>query len=276
MKPVSILAGVGALLALVGVSSAQPGGPPSAMGAPAAADAPKGYLSAAAAPDGVALLGAPPPEGSGTKAGDVATFRATRGLQGSPRWALAIRDADYGPGPMLHAFSCAAGLALEPATAPATYRLLARVAADAETVGHRAKGEFRRPRPFVEIGGAICVAPEAWLKKSYSYPSGHATYSWAAGLALEEAEPDRATAIMARARAYGESRVVCGVHYPSDIQAGRTLAGALFSALQADPAFQADLAAARAELARLRASGAAAPAAAQCQVEDQAAATPVW
>jgi len=279
-----LVAGVGVLLAIVGVgvgvSSAQPRPGAAPMSGPAATAATlkvEGYLASDQVADSVRLLGPPPADGSGTKTGDVATFRATRSLEGSPRWALAARDADYGPAPMMRAMSCAANIDLDPAAMPALFHLLSRAAVDAETSGHQAKAAFRRPRPFVENGGGtICVAAEDWLKKSYSYPSGHSTFSWTAGLILAQVAPDRSTAILSRARAYGESRVVCGVHYPSDIQAGRTVASALFSALQDNAVYRADLERARAELARARAASPGGFSAERCAVEAQASATPVW
>jgi len=36
--------------------------------------------------------------------------------------------------------------------------------------------------------------------------------SWETGSVLTQVAPDRVTAILARARAFGESRIVCGVH----------------------------------------------------------------
>jgi len=284
MKPgwvisATLIAGTAALVAVVGASSAQPvvAAPPTgdstvARPAPAALE---GYIAPADMPNSVRLLGPPPSAGSGTKAGDLATYQATRGLEGTPRWALAARDAEFGPAPMMRDFSCAMGVKLDTESAPALYHLLGRVVVDAETIGRQAKNTFKRPRPFVENGGAICVNPEAWLAKSYSYPSGHSTFSWTAGLVLAEIAPDRAGEILSRARVYGESRVVCGVHYASDVQAGRLVAATVFSALQSHPAFQADIQRARSELARLRASGSA-PDTAACRIEAEAAASPVW
>jgi acid phosphatase (class A) len=248
----------------------------SATAPPGTANSQTGYLDGARIPDVAKLLGAPPPDGSGTKMGDVATYRATRGLQGSPRWALAASDADYGPGPMLRDFSCVLGVSLDPATAPALAHLLGRLTVDSSNVERPVKAVYRRPRPFVELGGPICVAPDAYLTKSYSYPSGHSTYSWTVAQVLDEIAPDRAGAILARARAYGESRVVCGVHYESDVQAGRMAATALFGALQRDPVFSRDLEAARVELARLRSHPAAAPDKGRCDLEASAIDHPVW
>lgn len=242
----------------------------------AAAAEPAGYLPPKAALDAARVIGPPPGPGNGGYDGDVTTYRATRALKGGPRWTLAIRDADFGAGPMMRAFSCALGVDLTPADAPALDRLLGRLSADSEDAGRPAKRAYRRPRPFLGDGGPICVTAETWLRDSASYPSGHSTFGWASGLVLSEIAPDRTADIMARARSYGESRVVCGVHYESDVQAGREVGAAVVAALQSNPAFKTDLAAARIELARLRAHSPAKPDPAECRIEADAEAHPVW
>ena len=65
---------------------------------------------------------------------------------------------------------------------------------------------------------------------------------------------------------------MCGVHYLSDIEGGRMLASALVATLNGNAEFAADLAAARGEIAGLRASGAKADAA--CANEASALKTP--
>ena len=102
---------------------------------------------------------------------------------------------------------------------------------------------------------ATCIAPEPWLAASGSYPSGHAALGWAWALVLTEMAPERADAILARGMAYGESRVICGVHYSSDVEAGRLVGAVLVARLKADPAFQADFAVAARELAQARRAG---------------------
>ena len=72
-------------------------------------------------------------------------------------------------------------------------------------------------------------------------------------MVLAEIAPDRATQVLARARAYGESRVVCGVHNASAVDAGRTEASIVIAALHSSAEFRADLDAARTELAAARA-----------------------
>lgn len=234
-----------------------------------------GYLAPEEMPDAAVILGPPPADGSGTKAGDVATYKQTRALQDSPRWMLAVRDARFGPAAIMREYSCAAGMALDPAADPALFHLLERVVEDSESVEQHAKAVYKRPRPFQENGGPMCTPGDQSILKSYSYPSGHSTFSWTAGMVMAELMPERATELMQRARSYGESRVVCGVHYESDVEAGRVVASALFGVLEANPQFRADLEAARAELAASRAH-ASPPDAGECRLEADADANPVW
>ncbi len=68
------------------------------------------------------------------------------------------------------------------------------------------------------------------------------------GLILSAVLPERSDAIMKKAYDFGQSRLICGFHYPSDLAAGRLAASALFSQLSADSGFKRDLANAGAEL----------------------------
>ena len=224
-------------------------------------------------PDSVAILPPPPKEGSALEAADVDVYVSTRKLAGTPRWALATLDArDY-----FHGFGCVLGVTLSPATAPRLFHLLLRARGDASAVTNTAKDVYKRHRPPYGNDLPICTEPErANLLKSGSYPSGHTTAGWAFGLILSELAPDRADAILTRARGFGESRVVCGVHFVSDVQEGRTNGAALFAALMADPQFRADLEAARVELAALRQTPNPPASPDQCRAETDLAAKTPW
>jgi acid phosphatase (class A) len=65
--------------------------------------------------------------------------------------------------------------------------------------------------------------------------------------------PDQTDAILARGAAYGESRSVCNAHWHSDIEQGRVMGAGVVARLHADPAFRADLEAAKSELTAIRA-----------------------
>lgn len=68
------------------------------------------------------------------------------------------------------------------------------------------------------------------------------------GVVLAAMVPEQRAAIFARTAEFAESRLICGVHYRSDIEAGR-IAGTVLAALaMTDPSFTGAFAAAKAEL----------------------------
>ena len=211
---------------------------------------PPGYLDPSVLPDSVVLVPAPPAEGTSARARDEDASKAGRALRSSARWDLATNDARlFVPGDT-DAFSCAAGFAIGPDTTPATQRLLRRVMLDLAVSTGGAKKKYQRPRPFMENGEPSCTPnQEAFLRKDGSYPSGHSAIGFGWGLVLAELIPERATELVARGRAFGDSRRVCNVHWLSDIEEGRIVASAAFAKLHSSPAFQEDLKAARAEIA---------------------------
>jgi acid phosphatase (class A) len=235
---------------------------------------PSGYLDHAHLPDAARFLQPPPGLGADAAQGDLYAYHHTRALDGSERWKLAQHDDDYDVGVVMADFDCALGARLTPAEAPRLAALLHKVQRDTSGVVGPAKRVYRRDRPIAGNDAPFCMDRKAY-KGSYSYPSGHATMGMAFTLILAELAPDRANEIMARGRAHAESRVVCGAHWPTDIEAGRIAGAATVAALHADPAFRADLDAARAEMARLRARPEA-PDAAMCRIEDAAAAEQPW
>lgn len=226
-----------------------------------------GYLSPATAPDTSLVVAQPPKDFDAAETSDWAIFMATRKLQDLPRWDLAKADVETSISALAKAFSCAANVRLDEASAPAVLALLTRTRSDAALGSSRAKGVYQRARPFIGNAQPICVPRDEDLASRPSYPSGHATLGWTLGLVLAELAPDRAAQIMSRARAYGESRVVCGVHFASDIEAGRETGATVFAALQADLRFQADLAKAREEMKTLKAKPEMQPYPGQCAAE---------
>lgn len=215
------------------------------------ADHPQGYLAADKRFEALAFL-PPPPEAQSLRAqNDLAVYRATRSLKGQTRWLQAAEDAEIVTPSAPAVFSEALGVAFEPGAVPTLALLLGRMHADLEAVQASAKASHARPRPFVTEPADICVENVAWLADSGSYPSGHAAMGWAWALVLSELAPERAEAILARGLAYGDSRVICGVHYVSDVEAGRLVGAALSARLHADPAFRRDLERARVEWRRV-------------------------
>ncbi len=230
----------------------------------------KGYLAAEAL-DTIAVLPPPPLAGSPEAEADRAIFRATRALKDTPRWAMAVTDLPERN--ILENLSCAIGADINPLATPKLTGLLVKMAPDVSRAVSRPKALYSRQRPYLLDEGEICADRSARLARSPDYPSGHATWSWAVGLVMAALVPERSSAILARARAFGESRIVCGVHNASSVAAGRQNAAAVVAALHGVPEFRSDVAAARREIARALTRP---KAPADCDAEAAAMATPLW
>ncbi|HEY4926560.1 MAG TPA: phosphatase PAP2 family protein [Roseiarcus sp.] len=209
-----------------------------------------GYLPRAALPDSVALLPPPPAEGSAALAMDHEISQGYLVLEGSPRWKLAGMDANLSFPWAAGDFSCAMNAPVTQTDTPRLYQLLRRVMSDAGASTRAAKDNYKRQRPFMVNKAATCTpGAEEHLAQDGSYPSGHTAIGWTWALILSEIAPDQAQAILARGRAFGQSRVVCNVHWQSDTIESLELAAGTVARLHDDPTFVADLDAAKSEIA---------------------------
>ncbi|MBT1444197.1 phosphatase PAP2 family protein [Shewanella sp. JM162201] len=214
-----------------------------------------GYLDGNTLPNSLELVAPPPAEGSASAALDLDIATRMQALKGTPRWQLAISDANLHFPAAAGIFSCALNAPISEAQTPRLYQLLRRTLTDAGLSTYKAKNHYQRSRPFmVNQQGSCSPDEEAALAKNGSYPSGHTAIGWAWALVLAEIAPEQADALLARGLAFGESRNVCNVHWHSDVVTGRTLGAATVARLHANPQFQADLAAAKAEVAALHAA----------------------
>jgi acid phosphatase (class A) len=209
----------------------------------------RGYLSLDSLPKIHELMSPPPEAGSAALAYDEEVSKKNLALEGTSRWQLAAKDANQ----VGEAFSCALNASITEKDTPLLYMLLQRVCIDAGSATSQTKQKYKRSRPFIVNNEPICT-PEVkeWLGRSGSYPSGHTACGWACALVLTEIAPDYTDAILARGRAFGQSRVVCNVHWQSDVIEGRFVGAAVVARLHAEPAFRTDIEAARIELETVR------------------------
>lgn len=219
---------------------------PSLMGLtrPAMAQAPVRFQALDAAdfaPD--VVLPPPPVAGSIEEKADLMAVHRLVESASPDRKAQAKEDAAH-EDPSV--FDGAAGIRLE--DLPATWALLRLVQNEGEVAADLSKTRFSRLRPFaVDPTLPNC---DGTAVPGRSYPSGHSTIGYSVGLMLAELMPHKASAILGLARDYALSRVICGVHYPADIDASHTLGTMVTVRLLLDPAVAGRIAAARAELAR--------------------------
>lgn len=129
---------------------------------------------------------------------------------------------------------------------PRVEQLAERVEDDVRIYVRAAKVHFRRLRPHeIEPRLEPCIEN---VKGDLSYPSGHAAYGWAMYFLLREMVPERKQELEARAREYAHQRMVCGVHFASDLEAGRLAAGRVIDAMVQVPRFREEFRAAAQEM----------------------------
>jgi acid phosphatase (class A) len=257
-----LAAGAGAVLVLAACA----GSPKSVATLPK-----DGYLSAGVLSDMAAAIPAPPTPGSPQDAADKAASARYAALEDGDRWLLATSHAEVRPPLALQHFDCALGVRLGSAETPVLDRMMGRLFHDAASVAEQVKARQMRTRPVADDPQRrACQTLDAAARRSGSYPSGGAAVGVAYGEAFATLEPDRAEAVRRIGHQIGISRLVCAMHYPSDVAAGEAIGRQVAARAIADPAFQADMAAARAELAAARRTGLTNPG---CAAERAALAT---
>lgn len=204
-------------------------------------------------PNPIRFLPPPPDTTSEAFAYDKAQYRWGKAQrQDSARLAIAVRDANWNIVYICREFSEPFGMTLSKEATPAIYWMLYVALISTDQVGKLPKDLYNRTRPYVYYDEpTIYPQDEDELRYNGSYPSGHTIEGWSAALLLTELNPDRADTILARGYIYGESRVIAGYHWQSDVDAGRLAASAAVARLHADKRFQRLMKKAQKEYRRL-------------------------
>jgi membrane-associated phospholipid phosphatase len=193
--------------------------------------------------DPARLLPPPPAAGSTQAAAELAELHAAEVARTPAIEAEARLDGETKNASI---FATVLGPAFDLAKLPATARLMALVRVSEKAIVDSGKGEFRRQRPYiVDTSLDSCKRNDDPLS---SYPSGHTSMAFSMGETLARLVPEQAPALLARAARYGQSRIVCGQHFRSDVTAGQLLGGLIVERLMMKPKFQAAFADARREL----------------------------
>lgn len=120
---------------------------------------------------------------------------------------------------------------------------------DLRVMDRASKAPFQRPRPHVVDAR---VQPCVRLPTSTSYPSGTALQACAWTELFAEIFPEKRAQLEARAQRIAWGRVLGGVHFPTDLTAGRQLATPFMAELRKSAAFQAAWARCREEMTKAR------------------------
>ena len=134
---------------------------------------------------------------------------------------------------------------------PKTKSLFDKVKYNAGYESKLFKNHFMSKRPYqVDPDIHACVAPKP-SNLDRSYPSGHTTMGYAMGIVLANLIPEKSKEIMERSRLYGENRVNCGAHLPSDVTGGQVLGTLVAKELIRNQDFKLLMSEARDELVQL-------------------------
>ena len=205
-------------------------------------------------PDLVKCLPAPPSPGSAEFAYDSLRYYSAKELRGDKeRMAMANSDAVWSLDTLFAQFFEPFGMELSPAATPQIWTLLESGISTIELIRIRPKAHFHRVRPFEYFNEHTFTEwEEDFLRGEGSYPSGHTIRGWGTALLLTEVNPAAADALYKRAWQYGESRVLVGAHWQSDVDVSRAAASIGYAKLQTSSAFRTQVRKARAEFKRLQ------------------------
>lgn len=192
--------------------------------------------------DASKLLPPPPMAGSDAAKAEIAELHAIATSSSSALVEKArFDDGDEKP----DMFNAALGFDI--AAFPATSKLLKDIAEHEEVESKAAKAYFHRDRPWIVDTSIKTCVPVKPGPAATSYPSGHTSLGFAMGVVLASVVPEKSQAILARASEFGEHRLVCGMHFRSDIVAGQEFGTALALTLMQKAEFKGQMEAARAE-----------------------------
>ena len=151
---------------------------------------------------------------------------------------------------MLEQFSVPFGMELSKENTPAIYHVLYRGMLTVRLCATKPKTTYMRKRPYSRFNEPTLLPEgEERLRMNGSYPSGHTVRGWAMALLLSEINPAAQDDILKLGYEWGQSRVIAGYHWQSDVDASRLVAAAGYARLHTNDEFLADIAAARAEYA---------------------------
>ena len=210
------------------------------------------YFTAEEMPDGVVFLPSPPDTTSIQFISDYSQYMWGKTIRNTERGKEAIDHVVTSVSEMAACFSKPFGMTISRETTPAIYKMLLKAIPTLRLSAVHPKETYMRKRPFVRMNETTPVPQEEEeLRNSGSYPSGHAIRGWGMALLLAEINPAAQDQLLKLGYEWGESRVILGYHWQTDIDAAIALASASYARLHTSKEFLDDMAKARAEYERL-------------------------
>ena len=207
------------------------------------------YADAAQLPNAVRYLPAPPDTTDALFINDFMHWLWGKSVRGTSRGTQASNESQYGLNRLAMILGPIIGVSMSSSRTPKMLALIYNVGETASRSTQYAKLAYQRLRPFEQMGEHTWgrYDREDELRGNGSYPSAHSAFGWGVGLVFAELIPERQDTILRRTFMYGESRVIVGAHWQSDVEAARLTASAAVAYIHQDSTFRAQFEAARQE-----------------------------
>lgn len=207
------------------------------------------YFTKNQLPNLIKCLPAPPAFDSPEFANDMMRYVWGKQQRLNPERAkIAKGDAIWYPiDSLFHQFAVPFGLETSAEETPEIYKLLTTAIKTTDQMRVEPKAFYHRQRPFERFEDKMLTDEEDELRGEGSYPSGHTMRGWTCALLMAEIAPEQADTIFARGWMYGESRVIVGAHWQSDVDASRVAASIGYAALHGSAEFREQMAKAQQE-----------------------------
>ncbi len=186
------------------------------------------------------ILDAPPTLDDYHFVGDLFTYWQYKELRSTERGAQADADEAMNDDYLISTFSeCSPVVTISQSETPSIVMLIKSLIFTFDSRATTLKNLTHRMRPCAHFKEPVVYGSEAWLNYyKPSYPSRHAMLGWAIALALTEVMPDCQNAILKRGYDYGESCIIKGTNYASDVMAARVAVACDMSKIHNEPFFK--------------------------------------
>jgi acid phosphatase (class A) len=191
--------------------------------------------------DLIALLPPPPAQDSSQTADEIKEILSYQRNRTDQMVASAQGDQEL----TVFRFADVLGPAFTPGKLPFTTAFFEKVLRVSEESVGPAKAHWKRLRPYVQNPK---IHPCVKMPINDAYPSGHATAGTMMAVLLVQMIPEKREELFMRGWKFALNRVVGGVHYRSDVEAGRIAGTVLAHEILKSPSFKKEFEKARAEL----------------------------